>query len=73
MASFEAKDRGLDVELPAGNPPGRKVSRKLDLSCNDACAPERFSAQATKDLPLGRGNAVDGRFSAACAIPRRML
>jgi hypothetical protein len=29
---------------------------------NDACAPKRFSAQATKDLPVGRGNAADGFF-----------
>jgi len=26
----------------------------IDVRCNDACAPKRFSAQATKDLPVNR-------------------
>jgi hypothetical protein len=37
----------------------------LQVRRNDACAPKRFSARATKDLPAGRRNAADGYFSSA--------
>ncbi len=42
----------------------------LAVRRNDTCAPKRFSTQATKDLPVGRGNAADGHFSATASTKR---
>jgi hypothetical protein len=51
-------------EIPfAGAPKVLRREAYFAVRRNNACAPKRFSAQATKDLPTGRDNAADSHFS----------
>jgi hypothetical protein len=55
-------------EIPlAGAPEVLRCEAYFAVRLNNACAPKRFSAQATKDLPTGRDNAADSHFSATCS------
>jgi len=61
-------------EIPlAGAPEVLRCEAYFAVRLNNACAPKRFSAQATKDLPTGRDNAADNHFSATCSSTEGVL